>query len=313
MKLDRNKPLLVTGAGGVLGKAVLALLEKEGFTRVLAPARSELDFLDGAATEKWFEKNHPAYVIHLASVVFGLGGNIKNQFRSVLENTSINTHFFSAVQRFPAEKIFFSGTVASYPFPYRTLPLAEEQFFEGMPHYGEFGYAMAKRHAFAFLHILQKEYGVKSTYGIFTNLYGAHDRFNVETGHVIPSLVAKAFAAKKANAPLEVWGDGSATRDFLHADDAARAVLLCMEEDNTPDFINISSGEAVTIGHVAKIIANAANVKELRFFKDKPVGIPERVVCNKKLRGLGFTQQVSHQDGLAGTYAWYEKFQKTAR
>ena len=313
MALDKQIPLLGTGAGGVLGRAVLAMLERAGFTNVFTPTSTELDLLDAKITMAWFEKYQPKAVICLASVVFGLAGNLKNQFRSVVENTTINTNFFAAIHKFPVERCFFAGTVASYPFPYRAMPLVEEQFFEGLPHYGEFGYAMAKRHAYSFLKILAKEYGLKATYGIFTNLYGTHDRFDVENGHVIPSLIAKAHQAFTDNKPLEIWGNGKALRDFLHADDAASAILLCLTQDTPPELINISSGQAVSIGQIAQIVADAAGVKELQFLIDKPVGIPERVVCNKKLLELGFSQKISIEDGLTATYEWYKNNQGKIR
>ena len=125
MALDKQIPLLVTGSGGVLGRAVLAMLEREGFTNVLAPSRAELDLLDAKITMAWFGKHQPKAVIHLASVVFGLAGNLKNQFRSVMENTTINTNFFAAIHKFPVDRCFFAGTVASYSFPYRNMPLVE--------------------------------------------------------------------------------------------------------------------------------------------------------------------------------------------
>ena len=102
-------------------------------------------------------------------------------------------------------------------------------------------------------------------------------------------------------------------RDFLHADDAANAILLCLTQDTPPELINISSGQAVSIGHIAKIVADAAKVKELKFLIDKPVGIPERVVCNKKLLGLGFSQKTSIEDGLLKTYEWYKNNQGKIR
>lgn len=312
-KLACNTSLLVTGSGGVLGNAVLTHFRSKGFTRLFAPAREEMNLLDSASTQAYFSKHRPQAVVHLASVVFGLGGNLKHQMRSALENTAINNNLFAALQSYPTERLFFAGTVASYPFPYKAMPLAEESFFEGLPHYGEFGYAMAKRHAYTYLRILGEEASLRYTYGIFTNLYGPHDRFDTENGHVIPSLIAKAHAAAQSGMPLEIWGDGSAERDFLHAEDAARAILLCLDQDDENRLINISSGQGVTIRYLAQTAAAAAGVKQLHFDSSKPVGIPRRVVDNQKLTRLGFVPSISIEDGLARTYNWYAANSATIR
>jgi GDP-L-fucose synthase len=310
--LDRNSVIVVTGSGGLVGHAVVTLLRDAGFVSILSPRRAELDLLDASATTEYFAAHRPEYVVHLASIVFGLGGNMKNQSVSLELNTAMNNNVFSAMRRTPARRCFYAGTVASYPFPYPTLPLREKVFFEGLPHYGEFGYALAKRHAYSYLQILAKETGLEYTYGIFTNLYGAHDRFDTVDGHVVPSLIAKAHQAARGGVALEVWGDGRAERDFLYAEDAARSVLLCIEQPGER-VINISSGVATSIREVAEGIAAAARVKELRFLPDAPVGILRRVVDNTTLRALGFHPRVAIGEGLKRTYAWFAEHEAEAR
>jgi GDP-L-fucose synthase len=310
--LDRNAAICVTGSGGLVGHALVTHLRDAGFTSVLSPRRAELDLLDSSATTEYFAAHRPEYVVHLASVVFGLGGNMKNQSISLELNTAMNNNIFAAMRRTPARRCFYAGTVASYPFPYPALPLREKVFFEGLPHYGEFGYALAKRHAYSYLQILSKEIGLEYTYGIFTNLYGAHDRFDSINGHVVPSLISKAYHAAKAGTALEVWGDGRAERDFLNAEDAARSVLLCLEQPGE-HVINISSGVGTSIREVAEAIATAAGIKELRFLPDAPVGILRRVVDNTALSDLGFRPRVSIGEGLKHTYAWYALHEAEAR
>ena len=304
LKMDRNTRILVTGGGGVLGKATLRVLTAEGFNNILTPSKNELNLLDPHSTDAYFHQHKPQAVIHLASVVFGLGGNIKHQMLSALENTQINNNLFSALTKHTVDRIFFAGTVASYPFPYVSIPLVEEQFFSGLPHYGEFGYAMAKRHAYTYLQILSKESGLRFTYGIFTNLYGEEDKFDIENGHVIPSLIAKTHKASLSKSSLLIWGDGNAQRDFLHAEDAAKAVLKCLES-STNQLINISSGNGISIREVAETLAEFGGISELKFDTEKPIGIPKRIVDNTKLKALGFTQSIDIRAGLARTYKWY--------
>lgn len=304
-KLDRDIPLLITGAGGVLGTALTSYLTESGFQKILAPKRDEMDLLDSLSVNSYFEKHQPRVVIHLAATVFGLGGNLKHQMRSIMENTLINNNVFAALLAYPASRVFFAGTVASYPVPYRQVPLMEEDFFDGLPHGGEFGYAMAKRHAYAYLKILSEEVGTDFTYGIFTNLYGENDRFDENNGHVIPSLIVKAHEALMHHQVLNVWGDGSAKRDFLHAYDAARAVLLCLEGDSQNSLINISSAEGTSIRRVAEVLTEIAGIKGVYFDDEKPVGIPSRIVNNQRLLNLGFSPSISINEGLVRSYQWY--------
>ncbi len=312
-ELNRDSTFLITGSKGVLGTALINALKNEGFKNILAPKRCEMDLLDPTSTQAYFERHRPQIIAHLASCVFGLAGNMRYQMLSAVENTAINNNIFASIQKYPVKKFFYAGTVASYPYPYRSIPLMEESFFEGLPHYGEFGYAMAKRHAYTYLQILSEEIGLHYTYGIFTNLYGPNDRFDLENGHVVPSLIAKAYQASRSGKELVVWGDGTAERDFLHAEDAAKAILLCLDQNTENRLINISSGVGVSIGQIAQVIAKIARVKNLTFAMDKPVGIPRRIVDNSQLVRLGFFQSISIQEGLSLTYKWYASNIEDAR
>ncbi|MGC6369537.1 NAD-dependent epimerase/dehydratase family protein [Pseudomonas sp. K2I15] len=311
--ISLDSAILITGAGGGLGKALLASLRKKGYKNILTPSRQVLDLLDPKAVANYFSEHKPQVVLHLASVVFGLLGNLENQMRSLVENTQINSNLFSAINENPVDYVFFAGTVAAYSYPYVQVPLQEADFFAGLPHGGEFGYAMSKRHAYAYLRILAETKRVKFTYGVFTNLYGENDRFNENSGHVIPSLIMKAHRASQAGQPFYVWGDGTAQRDFLHFEDAAEAVVLCMMSDASSPLINISSGVAATIRELTGLIAQEAGVTDVRFQSDKPVGIQSRVVDNELLTTLGFSQSISLQQGIERLYKWYSENVKEIR
>jgi GDP-L-fucose synthase len=308
-----DSSILITGAGGGLGKALVTSLEKKGYKNILTPSRQVLDLLDAKSVLNYFAEHKPQVVLHLASVVFGLLGNLENQMRSLVENTQINSNLFSAINEHPVEYVFFAGTVAAYSYPYVKVPLQESDFFSGLPHGGEFGYAMAKRHAYAYLRILAETKGIKFTYGVFTNLYGENDRFNENSGHVIPSLIMKAHKASQAGDPFYVWGDGSAQRDFLHFEDAAHAIELCMTSDSSSSLINISSGQASTIRELTQLIAHEAGVTDVRYQSDKPVGIQSRVVDNSRLVELGFVQSISLKAGIERLYKWFSENEKGVR
>jgi GDP-L-fucose synthase len=312
-KPNKQAKILLTGASGGLGKALLKQLLDEGYTNVLSPTSAELNFLDGHSVTAYFAKHQPEVLFHLASTVFGLLGNLENQMRSLRENTVINSNIFRAAEEFPLAFTFFAGTVASYPFPYKSMPLVESEFFNGLPHGGEFGYAMAKRHAYAFLKILEEANGSRFSYGVFTNLYGENDRFNDHSGHVIPSLIMKAYRSQQSGSAFSVWGDGRAERDFLHFDDAARAAIMCMENEAAPSLLNISSARAISIRSVAELIAAQANLSSIEFLTNKPVGIPLRTVNNSVLENMGFTQSIPIEVGIQRTFDWYSSNINSAR
>lgn len=310
--LQRDKAVLVTGGHGLLGKAICAELAANGFEHVLVPSRSELDYLDRDATRVYFRKHRPAIVFHLASVVFGLLGNMKNQVRAISDSTLLNHNLLMSASETGVTKLFFAGSVASYPFPYKTLPLREEMFWDGQPHSGEYGYAHAKRHALAYLEMLRDHAGMDFFYGILTNLYGPDDRFDEAHGHVIPSLIRKMHAAVHGGEVFKVWGNGSARRDFMHARDAAAAILLGMSKMSGA--VNISSGDSVTIREIVDALVEAADYKgEIVWEHDKPVGVPDRSVSNELLRQAGFGCRRGLKQGIKETWNWFEKNAGAAR
>ena len=311
-RLDRDAPVLVTGGWGMLGKALCNSLRQSGFVNVLAPRRSELDLLDNQATVRYIHNTQPKYVFHLASLVFGLLGNARNQVRSLAENTMLNHNIIIAAAESGVRKFFFAGSVASYPYPFPSLPLQEDMIWAGAPHHGEYGYAHAKRHALAYLDLLSREAGLDYVYGLITNLYGPEDRFDEQNGHVIPSLIKKVYAAKQEKTDFSVWGDGSATRDFMYVDDAADAMLAVM--DRASGVINISSGHSISIRMAVEALIKAAEFRgHLDWQTDKPVGVPVRSVSNARLLATGFTPQVDIEQGMQRTWDWFVAHQDTIR
>jgi len=209
--------VLITGGRGMLGSALVEGLRELGFLNILAPTREEMDCAKSEDVNCFFDTHRPDYVFHLASLVFGIKGNLDNQLRSFNENTAISMNVINASGRCGVKKIFYAGTVASYGYPYKAMPLKENDFWDGLPHYGEYGYASAKRHGLIHLDILKNSGGPDFVYGILTNLYGPNDSFDSEAGHVIPSLVSKAVRSLNSSYVFDVWGNPAVTRDFLYS------------------------------------------------------------------------------------------------
>lgn len=307
MLVKKNHSILITGVGGLLGKAVYSCLKQQGYKNILSPRKCDLDLLSKDMTLNYLIKNQPDIIIHLAAKVFGLGGNMKNQMNTILNNTLMDNNLFYSVSKLKVKMFFYAGSVASYPYPYKSKSLKESDFFNGEPHYGEYGYASAKRHALNYLKILSKEKGVNCTYGLLTNLYGEHDKFDIFNGHVIPSLIKKAYDSSLNNSYLNVWGSGNSERDFLHNTDAAKAILICLKKNIGFKIINIGSGEKCKISDIANILKNHAKLKGINYDKSKPEGIQSRVLDVNQIKEIGFKPTIILKEGIERLYDWYSK------
>ena len=302
--MQTTDKILITGATGLLGSSIVSELHRQGYSNLLTPTHKELDLLKSDTVTDWFQNNKPEYVFHLASLVYGLKGNLDNQHKSIHQNTQMNLNILDACINYSIRKVFFAGTVASYPFPYPSLPLKEEFFLDGEPHAGEYGYATAKRHALAYLKILKETKGLDYCYGIFTNMYGINDKYDVDGGHVVPALIKKALDTMKTDEKvLKVWGNKNTTRDFLNSKDAAHAAILSMQSYS--GYINIASGESVSIELIVKTINEFFDNKlSIVWDKDAPIGVPERSVSVEKLKELGFNKDISLKEGIFEAINW---------
>jgi GDP-L-fucose synthase len=306
--MKRNQPIIVTGANGLAGSAVVEHLRENQFTCVIPVTRNDCDLRNWGDTNGLFLRIKPHHVFHAAATVYGLGGNLEFQGKSLLENTQINTNVIDAARCCGSvRKITVMGTNAAYPWP-TELPFKEENLYNGRPDASEFGYGHAKRHMLAMLEAYQMSYGLEYCYIVSGNLYGPRDRFNPKTGHVLPSLVAKFHVAKMTGGDVNVWGDGSSTRDFLYSKDLARVVQLLMSEDIKSGPINIGSGERISIRGIAENLSMISGVSmdRIRYDTSKPKGRPDCYADLSRLGALGFTPQYDIWTGLKETWEWFD-------
>lgn len=308
--MRKNERILVTGAKGLAGSAVVEHLQHEGYTNVIGIGRDDLDLRDFDKVAQEFQKIRPAHIFHAAATVYGLGGNMANQGKAFLDNTLINTAVIDGARTCGSvKKITVMGTNCVYPAN-TTLPYDEKTIFDGRPDGGEVGYAHAKRHMLAMLEVYQQSYGLEYTYIVSGNLYGPRDKFNEHTGHVLPSLIAKFWQAKNTGTPhVHVWGDGSATRDFLYSKDLARIVRILMSEDLYPGAINIGHGKSYSINEVVNRLCAITGVARdrIRWDRDKPNGRPECRADLTRIKSLGFEPNYGLTAGLAETWDWFDK------
>lgn len=302
--MNKADTVLVTGAGGLVGSALVVHLREEGYKDVVALTHRECDLIDTKATFACFEKIRPAYVFHAAARVYGIMGNMRNQGLSFYDNCMINTNVVEASHRIGVKKITVMGTGAVYPFPSPGLPLEEDMIFLGRPHASESAYANAKRAMLAMLEAYRESYGLDWAYVVSCNLFGPRDKFDTEFGHVVPSLIKKFYDAKKSCSNVLVWGDGSAQRDFMYVKDTARVVLSIMQNIEGP--VNIGSGRVFSIREIVKALEEISGMNgRVDWDADKPNGQDYRAYDLTKIESMGFKCQYSIRDGLKETWDWY--------
>lgn len=300
----RTGDIIVTGASGVVGNALVAELEANDGRRVIALSSRDVDLTDFAATLALFRRYRPEIVYHLAGRVFGIMGNLKTQGQAYFDNVRINTHTVEAARLAGAGKVVAMGSAAIYSDKV-PLPMREEDIWLGPPHGSEFGYAHAKRGMLAHLEAYRDQYGLDYAYCVSTNLFGPHDRFDEQHGHVLPSLISKFYRAAQDGTAVSVWGTGTPKRDFLYAKDAARAIRMIGDGFTGP--INLASGTSVSIRDAVEMIRAIAGPQlEIVWDASKPDGQRLRAYDIGKLRALGFQPSLSLEAALAETYRWYE-------
>lgn len=286
----------ITGGSGSLGRALISALTSQfPVAEILSPSRNELDLSRPESVLSFVESAKPTHVYHLAAKVFGIGGHTANPSSSLLENTLIDYAVFDALLSFPPDWVYYSSTVAAYGYPYSRIPLREEDWLLGAPHLSEYGYAMAKRHALSYLRILERTYNTKFVYGLTTNLFGTADRFLEGKGHVVISLLERARLSTERGTGLDVWGTGSATRDFLSVTDAAEILVELIGVN--AGVLNIASGVEISIRTLAELIVDSFNIHQGLTFTGDREGITSRVCDISKLRQ--YSSSVQKVDSLS--------------
>jgi GDP-L-fucose synthase len=256
------------------------------------------------------QKVQPDCVFHLAARVHGLGGNAKYKSDVLVENVLINTHVIEEARKVGVQKIVTMGSGCVYPELKGQQELFEEHIWTGPPHSSEDSYAHAKRLMLAQLDAAREQYGLSSAFVISGNLYGPHDNFNTEDGHVIPSLVAKFHASKRDKTAVKVWGSGVAIRDFTHASDMGKALLSILHHCEGP--VNAGSGQRHPIRDIVTALSEHTDV-EVEWDSSKPDGQLVRYYNLDNLLASGFKAEVKLADGIVDTYNWYAKNRHSVR
>ncbi|MEK6878774.1 MAG: GDP-L-fucose synthase [Nanoarchaeota archaeon] len=303
-----SKKVLVTGGAGFLGGHIVEKLKDLG-AEVFVPRSRDYDLRKEKDVERLFEFFKPEIVIH-AAVDGGGIGYAKDHGGSILYNNNmINTLVIENARKYNVEKFVGVGSVCSYP-KFTPVPFKEENLWDGFPEETNATYGMAKKMMMLQTQAYREQYGFNGIHLLMVNLYGPRDDFNPNRSHVIPALIRKIDNAILNNLDyIDVWGTGSASREFLYVEDAAEGIILATKLYNKSDPVNLGSGMEITIKSLAEQIADLTDFKgEIRWDHSKPDGQPRRCLdVSKAEKEFGFRAQTSFYEGLKKTIDWWKE------
>ncbi|MGI9644790.1 MAG: NAD-dependent epimerase/dehydratase family protein [Ilumatobacteraceae bacterium] len=305
MSFWTDRRVIVTGGAGFLGRRVVARLAERG-ADVVVPRSSQYDLTQPGAAEAMIADHRPDQVIHLAARVGGIGYNLERPAPLYLDNLLMGTHVIEAA-RSTVDKTTLVGTVCSYP-KITSIPFVEDHLWDGYPEETNAPYGIAKKANLIHAQVNESQYGQRFAYLIPTNLYGPGDKFHPSVSHVIPALIKKCVDAVEAGADrVEVWGTGSASREYLYVDDAAEAVVVAAERHVGTEPINLGADREVTIKQTVETIAHLAGFDgALEWDTTRPDGQPRRAVDGSRAaETLGWRATTPLEDGLRATIDWY--------
>ena len=307
-----EKTICVTGGEGFLGRNVVATLNERGCRNVFVVRHAEYDLLRREDIDSLYRDVKPQVVIHLASVVGGIGANSQNPGSFFYKNLMMGAEVMEAARLNNVEKFVQIGSVCAYP-KFTPVPFKEADLWNGYPEETNAPYGIAKKALLVQAQAYRDQYGLNAIYLLPVNLYGPADNFNPNTSHVIPALIKKFVEAHNAEEPtVTVWGSGNATREFLYVEDAAEGIVLATERYDGREPVNIGSGQEISIRELAKLIATEVGFEgEIVWDTSKPDGQPRRLLDTSRAWELfGFRARVGFVEGLKQTIEWYRTQQQ---
>jgi GDP-L-fucose synthase len=305
-----DKKILITGGAGFFGSQVVSQLLEKGVLKenIRIPRSREIDL------RKWENCRNVVkdcdIVVHLAAKVGGIGYNQNYPAQLFYDNAIMAIQMIEAARQEGVEKCVIVGTICAYP-KFTPVPFREENLWNGYPEETNAPYGLAKKMLLVQSQAYRQQYQFNSIYLLPVNLYGPGDNFDPESSHVIPALIKKFTDAKRDHEPEEeVWGTGSASREFLYVDDAARGIILATERYNKPDPVNLGAGMEITIRDLVDLIRELTQYTgEIRWDTSKPDGQPKRSLdVSRAEREFGFRAMMPFREGLQRTIEWYEAY-----
>jgi GDP-L-fucose synthase len=302
-----SKRVLVTGGGGFLGSYILERLRRAGCGQIAAPRRREFNLTQSGAVEQLFREFRPEVVIHAAATVGGIGANRANPGLFFYENAIMGVQVIEACRRHGVEKTVVLGTICAYP-KFTPVPFREEELWNGYPEETNAPYGVAKKALLVQCQSYREQYGMNAIFLLPVNLYGPRDNFDPESSHVIPALIRKCVDAERSGAKeIVLWGDGSPTREFLYAEDAADGIVQAAERYDGAEPVNLGSGMEISIRDLAEKISALTDFGgRIVWDPSKPNGQPRRCLdITRAEREFGWRSKTLLDEGLKATIEWW--------
>jgi GDP-L-fucose synthase len=307
--MNSESQILVTGASGMVGQALVARLRRDGYLNLLTPPSRQLDLRDQAAVDQYFGARKIDVVFHLAGRIGGIGASVAYPVEFLYENMMISLHGINAARRAGVRKLLYLSSSCVYPRDC-AQPMKEDDILTGAFEPTNEGYAIAKVAAMKLCEYSNREYGTNYINLMPCNLYGYGDHFEPEKSHVVSALLYKFHEAKRRNQPaVDVWGTGTTRRELLFVDDLADAMVFFMNEIDAKDigsFVNIGLGQDIAIRDLAATIRDIVGYSgEIVFDPSKPDGMPRKLLDVSQATRLGWCAKVKINKGLKLTYDWF--------
>ncbi|WNZ27437.1 GDP-L-fucose synthase [Leptolyngbya sp. NK1-12] len=309
-----DSPIYVAGHKGLVGSAIVRTLQANNYHNLLLKTSQELDLRRQTEVEAFFAETRPEYVFLAAAKVGGIHANNTYRAEFIYDNLIMEANVIHSAYQFGVKKLLFLGSSCIYP-KLCPQPMREEHLLTGLLEPTNEPYAIAKIAGLKLCENYCHQYGVNFISAMPTNLYGINDNFDLANSHVLPALIRKFHEAKQTQADyVEVWGTGSALREFLFVDDLADALLFLMQHYNSAGFINVGTGEEISIKELALTIKAVVGYSgEIKFDPSKPDGTPRKLLDTSKINSLGWRAKTSLKEGIEKTYEWFTKHHDQVR
>jgi GDP-L-fucose synthase len=301
--VEKSAKIYVAGHRGMVGSAIVRKLEALAYKNIVTRTSKELDLRNQQAVEQFFNKEKPDYVFLAAAKVGGIVANNTYRAEFIYDNLQIQNNIIHFSYLAGVKKLLFLGSSCIYP-KLAPQPLKEEYLLSGYLEKTNEPYAIAKIAGLKMCEAYRSQYGCNFISAMPTNLYGPNDNYDLKNSHVLPALIRKFHAAKFEDKPdVEIWGTGSPMREFLHVDDLADACLFLMHHYNEPEFVNVGTGNDISIKDLASLVKNVVGYTgELKFDSSKPDGTPRKLMDVSKINQLGWKHQIELEEGIKMVY-----------
>ena len=297
--MRKNSKIYISGHNGMVGSSIVRLLKSEGFDNIVVRSSSQLDLRNQKEVEVFFDLAKPEYVFMAAAKVGGILANDTFKAEFLYDNMMIQNNVIHQSYKSGVKKLLFLGSSCIYP-KLASQPLKEEYLLTGLLESTNEPYAIAKISGIKMCEFYRKQYGCNFISAMPTNLYGPNDNYNLQTSHLVPALLRKFYEAKQNNsASVEVWGDGTPLREFLHVNDCADACFFLMENYNDSSFVNVGTGIEHSIFQVAEIIKEKVEFEgDIIFNTTYPNGTPRKLMDVNRVNNLGWKHKISFEKGI---------------